>query len=154
MRSRHLRKRNGIAKDIETALVMEENELMSQNGFSYPGSEHDTLKRDHRKNDDPVIHHGIIASGNQVVKDEHKRDRLGRDLGAICIEMEAAGLMDDFPCLVIRGICDYADAGKNKQWQPYAAMTAAACARELLGYVQKQSLSQTPNILQAVTSST
>jgi len=39
--------------------------------------------------------------------------------------MEAAGLMDEFSCLVIRGICDYADLHKNKRWQPYAAATAA-----------------------------
>jgi hypothetical protein len=46
--------------------------------------------------------------------------------------MEAAGLMDDFPCLMVRGICDYADSHKNKYWQPYAAATAAAYAKELL----------------------
>jgi hypothetical protein len=41
-------------------------------------------------------------------------------------------LMDSFPCVVIRGICDYADSHKNKRWQPYAAVTAAAYAKELL----------------------
>jgi nucleoside phosphorylase len=39
--------------------------------------------------------------------------------------MEAAGLMNSFPCLVIRGICDYANSHKNKQWQAHAAGTAA-----------------------------
>ena len=53
----------------------------------------------------------------------------------LCVEMEAAGLMDDFPCLVIRGICDYADSHKNKRWQPYAAATAAAYAKELLSVI-------------------
>jgi Cdc6-like AAA superfamily ATPase len=50
----------------------------------------------------------------------------------MCVEMEAAGLMDTFPCLVIRGICDYADSHKNDRWQPYAAATAAAYMKELL----------------------
>ncbi|KAJ5320677.1 NACHT nucleoside triphosphatase [Penicillium antarcticum] len=50
--------------------------------------------------------------------------------------MEAAGLMNDFPCIVIRGICDYADSGKGKTWQEYAAAVAAAYAKELLGCVQ------------------
>ena len=45
------------------------------------------------------------------------------------------GLVDTFPCLVIRGICDYADSHKNKIWQPYAAATAAAYAKELLGII-------------------
>ena len=42
--------------------------------------------------------------------------------------MEAAGLMNSFPCLVIRGICDYADTHKSKHWKAYAAATAAATA--------------------------
>ena len=56
--------------------------------------------------------------------------------------MEAAGLMDSFPCLVIRGICDYADSHKNKRWQPYAAATAAAFAKELLGVINKQEVDE------------
>ncbi|KAL7791173.1 hypothetical protein V8C43DRAFT_322515 [Trichoderma afarasin] len=46
--------------------------------------------------------------------------------------MEAAGLMNDFPCVVIRGIADYSDSHKNEKWQDYAAATAAACAKALL----------------------
>jgi nucleoside phosphorylase len=53
----------------------------------------------------------------------------------LCFEMEAAGLMNSFPCLIIRGICDYADSHKNKKWQPYAAVAAAACAKELLSII-------------------
>ena len=49
-------------------------------------------------------------------------------------EMEAAGLMNHFPCLVIRGVCDYADSHKNDAWYPYVAMTAAAYAKEFLYY--------------------
>ena len=76
------------------------------------------------------LHCGVIASGNQVIKDPAVRDRLGND--CICFEMEAAGLMNDFPCLVVRGICDYADTHKNDCWQRYAAAAAAACAKEIL----------------------
>ena len=53
----------------------------------------------------------------------------------LCFEMEAAGLMNNFPCLMVRGVCDYADAHKNKRWQPYAAATAAAYAKELLSII-------------------
>ncbi|KAK0822825.1 hypothetical protein LTR73_009006 [Friedmanniomyces endolithicus] len=52
--------------------------------------------------------------------------------------MEAAGLINSFPCVVIRGVCDYADSHKNKQWQPYAAATAACYCKELLGVVDRQ----------------
>lgn len=91
------------------------------------------VERAPRASPDIVIHYGTIASGNQVMKDGVTRDRISAELGGIlCFEMEAAGLMNTFPCLVIRGICDYADSHKNKRWQPYAAATAAACAKEIL----------------------
>ncbi|KAF3099644.1 hypothetical protein TWF569_004664 [Orbilia oligospora] len=125
--------------------------------YTYQGQEHDVLyKADYehggdttcvscnidevvsrkvRKSIHPVIHYGTIASGNQVIKHGITRDRIGNDSGAICFEMEAAGLMDHCPCLVIRGICDYSDSHKNKRWQPYAALTAAAYTKELLSQI-------------------
>jgi nucleoside phosphorylase len=77
----------------------------------------------------------LVASGNQVMRDGRTRERLRREMNVLCFEMEAAGLMDNFPCLVVRGICDYADSHKNKRWQPYAASTAAGYAKELLGII-------------------
>ncbi|KAH6714552.1 nucleoside phosphorylase [Leptodontidium sp. MPI-SDFR-AT-0119] len=91
-----------------------------------------------RRPRDMRIYYGLIASGNQVIKDATLRDKLNKDLGGnvLCVEMEAAGLMNNFPCIVIRGICDYADSHKNKDWQEHAAAVAAAFAKELLGHVQ------------------
>lgn len=86
------------------------------------------------------IHYGLIASGDQVVRHGAMREKLRKELDILCFEMEAAGLVDSFPCLVIRGISDYADSHKNDLWQGYAAAAAAAYAKELmsvipLGYV-------------------
>jgi nucleoside phosphorylase len=91
-----------------------------------------------RKPRDMVVHYGLIASGNRVIKDAAFRDKLNKDLGGnvLYVEMEAAGLMHNFPCIVIQGICDYADSHKNKEWQEHAAAVAAAFAKELLEYVQ------------------
>jgi nucleoside phosphorylase len=91
-------------------------------------------RRDERPKDEdnPAIHYGLIASANQLMKDALLRDKLSEDYGVLCFEMEAAGLMNQFPCLVIRGICDYSDTHKNKEWQGYAAMVAAAYAKDLL----------------------
>ncbi|KAH8692117.1 putative kinesin [Talaromyces proteolyticus] len=88
-----------------------------------------------RATDEPYIHYGLIASGNQVMKDAQTRDQIAQDLGILCFEMEAAGLMDQLPCLVIRGICDYCDSHKHKQWQGYASLSAAAYAKDLLSVV-------------------
>ena len=57
--------------------------------------------------------------------------------------------MDNFPCLVIRGICDYADSHKNKQWQGYAAATAAAYAKELLSVIHPNQIEETPAAINA-----
>lgn len=105
---------------------------------------------------EPKIHYGLIASGNMVVKDGRRRDELFSQLRdrvggeCICFEMEAAGLMNNFPCLVIRGISDYADSHKNRTWRKYAAMTAAAYAKELLGVVPPAHVRKTPRLIEAL----
>ncbi|KAK6832647.1 hypothetical protein RU639_003908 [Aspergillus parasiticus] len=110
----------------------------------YHGSQRDTcetcdkeqlVKRQRRDTRAPFIHYGLIASGDQVMKDSETRNRLAQQYGILCFEMEAAGLMDDLPTLVIRGICDYCDSHKQKDWQGYAALTAAAYAKLLLSVV-------------------
>jgi hypothetical protein len=85
-----------------------------------------------RSSDSPSIHYGLIASGKQVIRDGVARVRLCKGLNVLCFEMEAAGLTDNFPCVVIRGICDCPDSHKNKRWQPHTEATAAAYTKELL----------------------
>ncbi|KAK4220464.1 nucleoside phosphorylase domain-containing protein, partial [Podospora fimiseda] len=112
------------------------------------------VQRDPRDISDPEIHYGIIASGNMLVKDAATRDRIVANVGedCICFEMEAAGLMNNFPCLVIRGICDYADSHKNDRWQRYASATAAAYAKELLEYVPAAEVQETKRALEVLES--
>ena len=153
--------------DIEGSLsLMVRNKPRMREVYRYQGAEHDQLfiatydhkgdetceecdanliiRRPARRDSTPKIHYGNIASGNEVMKHGITRDKVAKEEGVICFEMEAAGLMDNFPCLVIRGICDYADSHKNKIWQPYAAATAAAFARELLGFIDEQEVIKTP----------
>ncbi|KAL7904346.1 hypothetical protein GGI35DRAFT_472426 [Trichoderma velutinum] len=77
-----------------------------------------------------VVHRGTIASGELVIKDAKQRDRLAQQYGLLCFEMEAAGALADFPCMVIRGISDYCDSHKNDYWHGFAAAAAAAYARQ------------------------
>ena len=117
-----------------------DNDVLFEAGYKHVGRGNDcatcskskSISRTHRQSTSPHIHYGTIGSGNQVVKDSVTRDYWRDKEGILCFEMEAAGLMDSFPCLVIRGICDYADSHKNMKWQPYAAATAAAYAKDLL----------------------
>ncbi|KAL4813865.1 nucleoside phosphorylase domain-containing protein [Aspergillus spinulosporus] len=100
-------------------------------------SDSNLVKRPNRPDNSPRLHYGTIGSADQVINDAILRDKWAREESIICFEMEAAGL-DFFPCLVIRGICNYADSHKNKIWQPYAAATAACYAKELLSVIPGQ----------------
>ncbi|KAK3985852.1 kinesin light chain 3 [Cladorrhinum sp. PSN332] len=89
-------------------------------------------KRLERDNPKPATHFGLIASGDTVMKSGRHRDATARQEGVLGFEMEGAGAWDIFPCVVIKGACDYADSHKTKVWQRYAAATAAACMRAFL----------------------
>lgn len=157
MKTEHELRDSEIPKNLDN--MLKEYPKMVKRGYTYQGAANDRLyqatydhlpaektcqhcdpshevKRDPRDSTDPIIHYGNIASGNQVIKDGITRDRLREELDVLCFEMEAAGLMSDFPCLVIRGICDYCDSHKNKSWQNYAATTAAAFAKEFLSFTR------------------
>jgi nucleoside phosphorylase len=106
-------------------------------------AERQEARQPRESEEEVVVHYGTIASGNQVMRSAAERDKVSAELGGVlCFDMEAAGLMNSFPCLVIRGICDYADSHKNKRWQPYAAGAAAAYAKEVLSVIP-------PNMVEA-----
>ncbi|KAH0566253.1 hypothetical protein GP486_000351 [Trichoglossum hirsutum] len=128
--------------------------------FSYPGTEHDQLFKpgyDHQGNGGtcencdtselvsrgdrwdtlPEIHPGVIATSNHAMRSGAIRERLKEELGerfnTFCFDTEVYGLIPGLPCLVIRGVSDYADSHGNDRWHGYAAATAAAFAKEFLG---------------------
>ncbi|KAK3997805.1 nucleoside phosphorylase domain-containing protein [Cladorrhinum sp. PSN332] len=113
------------------------------------------VQRDARDLTDPKIHYGIIASGNTLIKDAAKRDDVAKYIGenCLCVEMEAAGLMNYYPCLVIRGIYNYTDSHKNDRWQRYASATAAAFGKEFLRYVEADDLQMTRKAVKLLESS-
>ena len=119
----------------------------------YDGS--NVMQRNARGEEDenPTVHYGLVASANQVMKDAVVRDALASEKEVLCFEMEAAGLMNQFPCLVIRGICDYADSHKNKQWQGYAAMAAAAYAKDILAKIAPNRVESEMKIAETLASS-
>jgi nucleoside phosphorylase len=102
------------------------------------------VNRAKRDTSDPAVHYGLIASANNVMRDSKTRDALREKHGMLCFEMEAAGLMSNFPCLIIRGISDYSDTHKADDWQDYAAATASAFAKEFLETIPAFYIQQTP----------
>ncbi|PTB61114.1 hypothetical protein M431DRAFT_538258 [Trichoderma harzianum CBS 226.95] len=100
--------------------------------------------------DNPTVHYGTIASANQLMNDAKLRDRLAAENAVLCFEMEAAGLINHFPCLVIRGVCDYSDSHKYADWHGYAAMTAAAYAKDLLNRIPPKKIESEKRIIDIV----
>ncbi|GKT47769.1 uncharacterized protein ColSpa_07950 [Colletotrichum spaethianum] len=78
------------------------------------------------------IYIGCVGSGDMVMKSGEDRDRIARQHDIIAFEMEGAGVWDEAPCIVVKGVCDYADSHKNKKWQTYAAATAASVMKAIL----------------------
>lgn len=133
-----------------------DHDRLFQTSFNHIGGEScqqcdssNEIQRMRRESIEPEIHYGNIASGNTLIKDAIARDELIAELedDLICFEMEAAGLMNSFPCLVVRGISDYADSHKNDRWQRYAAATAAAYAKEFLAYVSTTEINKSQKAL-------
>ncbi|KAF3281105.1 hypothetical protein TWF970_002279 [Orbilia oligospora] len=83
----------------------------------------------------PSIHIGKMASADTVMKSGKDRDELAREEDVIGFEMEGAGVWGRVPaCVIIKGVCDYADSHKNKKWQRYASATAAAATMAFVKY--------------------
>jgi nucleoside phosphorylase len=97
-----------------------------------------SLRHRERRPDDKrtQVWYGPIGSGEKLMKNALKRDELRDRHNMIGLEMETSGTMDRIPVGVIRGVCDYGDEHKNKEWQPYAAAMAAAYAKAVLQQIR------------------
>jgi len=117
----------------------------SSGTFADPGQDKDQLcQAINITNPEPILRtlrprsertrvwYGSVGSGDRLMKNALERDKLRDKFNLIGLEMEAAGTINTIPVGVIRGVCDYGDAQKNKEWQPYAAAVAAAYAKEVL----------------------
>ncbi|OOF94528.1 hypothetical protein ASPCADRAFT_507485 [Aspergillus carbonarius ITEM 5010] len=109
------------------------------------------IYRERRESTLPVVHVGTIASGNTVIGDGVTRDRIcERYKGSVlCFEMEAAGLANCLPCLVVRGISDYADVHKNDEWRPRAIAAAVSYAKALILHIPPDEAPRQPEVVVA-----
>lgn len=84
-----------------------------------------------KMNKDIVIHVGALATGASVVQDERvvtdfilpqNRKVLGVDMETYAVYYASCNTYNSRPAfLSIKGVCDYADKGKNDAYQHYAA---------------------------------
>ncbi|VUC27252.1 unnamed protein product [Clonostachys rosea] len=86
------------------------------------------------------IFFGRIACADTVMRSGQDRDAIAERERVIAFEMESVGIWDQNSCLVVKGVSDYADSHKSKQWQPFAALMAASAVKAiLLRYTQTDS---------------
>ncbi|KAK5946725.1 hypothetical protein PMZ80_000868 [Knufia obscura] len=165
-----LYRRSQIGQKIKNEITcMQGRSTGKDDGWVYPGKGYDDLydvdyrhaggstcddcdraqaqKRLARLDTSPRVHDGLVASGNVVLKHAKGRAVL-EERRALAVEMEACGLPDIFA--MVRGISDYADSHKNDIWQPYAAATAAACARLLIHSLDEVRAASNSSTLDAI----
>ncbi|KAI5458941.1 nucleoside phosphorylase domain-containing protein [Mariannaea sp. PMI_226] len=80
----------------------------------------------------PNVFIGRIGSGKMFIKNGVERNRVAREHNLLAFETEGAGVSYRLPCIVVKGVCNYADTHSNKDWQDFAAATAASVARALI----------------------
>ncbi|KAL7791482.1 hypothetical protein V8C37DRAFT_417037 [Trichoderma ceciliae] len=83
----------------------------------------------------PSIFIGRFGSGDTIFGSGIYRDYFAHKHQIMAFEMEGAGVWDELPCIIVKGVSDYGDCHKTKnwkEWQNFAAATAASVARGLI----------------------
>ncbi|KAI2888936.1 hypothetical protein CBS63078_10339 [Aspergillus niger] len=137
------RGRASLHHAMDTHLRFLQSHPQFKEDYQYPGTEQDVLykpdcnivisrRRLEQIRPRPCVHFGAIASGDTLMGSGMRRDTIATKEGIVAFEMEGAGVSDNIPHVIIKGVSDYADSRKTKAWQPYAAGTAAACMKAFL----------------------
>ncbi|OAQ97618.1 hypothetical protein LLEC1_02681 [Akanthomyces lecanii] len=108
---------------------------------SRPVSRH---KRD--EFDNLAIHYDFSAPAKPQVKNVQPSGEAAAKSANFCVETEAPELTDRLPCLLVRGICNCADSNTNEAWHGFAAMAAAAYAKDLLRQIPREMMESRPQV--------
>jgi nucleoside phosphorylase len=138
-----------------------ENDLLFEAGYDHVGGSDCTacdkareITQKLHKANGPVIHYSTVASANQLMRDSKRRDLYNKDYDSriLCFEMEAAGLMNSTPCLVIRGLSDYTNSYKREDhaWHGYAAAAAATFTKEFINTIPSNWLESMLTVAEAL----
>ncbi|XP_044259700.1 uncharacterized protein LOC123008130 isoform X2 [Tribolium madens] len=86
----------------------------------------------------PRIHLSTIASGRQIVRDDRLRQKFASEMGALAFDCEFDAVIESVlgnckdSFIIIRGISDYKDGTRRKEWQPYASLAAASVMKSII----------------------
>ncbi|XP_012173725.2 uncharacterized protein LOC126926419 isoform X3 [Bombus affinis] len=91
-----------------------------------------------RTNGCPRIHLAPVASGRHIARDDQLRQKFAARFGALAFDTEMDAVVESIlgncreSFAVIRGISDYKDGSRIKEWQPYASLAAASVMKSII----------------------
>ena len=109
--------------------------------MNHPVPDPDTVddgEYDPRANGMPKIHFGAIGSGRMAIGNEQLRQDIALKFGIKAFDIEFDTVIESIfgnrkdRYIIIRGIADYKDGARKKDWQPYSALSAAAFMKSIL----------------------
>ncbi|RZC32047.1 uncharacterized protein BDFB_002262, partial [Asbolus verrucosus] len=86
----------------------------------------------------PRIHLSTIASGRMIVRDDRLRQQFASEVGALAFDCEFDAVIESVlgnckdSFIIIRGVSDYKDGTRRKEWQPYASLAAASVMKSII----------------------
>ncbi|KAG1652970.1 hypothetical protein GQR58_025886 [Nymphon striatum] len=93
---------------------------------------------DKRANGMPAVHFGAVGSGRSVIRDEQIRQEFAHKYGIMAYDTEYDTVVESIfgnrkdNYVIIRGISDYRDGTRKKEWQEFAALNAAAYMKAII----------------------
>lgn len=84
------------------------------------------------------MHFGPVASGRVLVKNEQVRQDVASRFGIKAFDCEFDTVTESVfgnrkdRYIFVRGISDYKDGTRKKEWQPFAALAAAAFMKTII----------------------
>ena len=109
-----------------------------QTSFSRPAAETDKFYNPGEEERDTRIHYGLVGSGKGLGKDDDLRRKFVVENDCLVIDSGFQAVMQSIDgnrkdtFAVIRGVSDYRDGTQRREWQPYAALAAAAYMKTLV----------------------
>jgi len=86
----------------------------------------------------PVLHLGPVAAGRGVALDDQLRQEFAYKNGILAYDSELDSVVESIygnrkdHYMLIRGVADYKDGTRRKEWQQYAALMAASVLKSII----------------------
>ncbi|XP_060070799.1 uncharacterized protein LOC132550724 isoform X2 [Ylistrum balloti] len=95
----------------------------------------------------PTIHYSPLGSGRFNRSEQMRLDFANRH-GIMCFDTEFDQVLESIvgnrkdSFMIIRGVADYGDGTRNKEWGPYASLAAAAMMKAIIKMISNRYLSE------------